>query len=181
MKRNYQSGQSESATFFVGNEVEHTPAYGKRTLFVTGVQSTFEIETKYTSWNCEHIFFGANHSFQPDISSDNLADEFEPWDKMITFFLSQNILCSLDIPIYAAEQSLEMQCVEHLNFIAQLRVPVPYVRSWNYNTMIKIDDKDFNATNPGVWAHHIHDLLDRSVFTNWSEYQNDTIIGVDNG
>ena len=39
-------------------------------------------------------------------------------------------------------------------------MPVPYAKQWNYNTMIKIDDKDFKATNPGVWCHSLHDLMD---------------------
>ena len=36
MKRNYQSGETDAITFFVGIEIEHTPAYGMRTLFVVG-------------------------------------------------------------------------------------------------------------------------------------------------
>jgi len=42
--------------------------------------------------------------------------------------------------------------------------------------MIKIDDLDFNATNPGVWTHSLHALKDRTKFTAWSEYSNDEVI-----
>jgi hypothetical protein len=42
--------------------------------------------------------------------------------------------------------------------------------------MIKIDDKDFKATNPGVWTHSLHKLKDRSKFTAWADYKNDEII-----
>jgi hypothetical protein len=42
--------------------------------------------------------------------------------------------------------------------------------------MLKIDDKYFNATNPGVWTHSLHTLMDRNKFTSWSQYKNDTII-----
>ena len=42
--------------------------------------------------------------------------------------------------------------------------------------MIKIDDKDFKATNPGVWTHSLHDLKDRSKFTSWDKYKNDEIL-----
>jgi hypothetical protein len=38
MKRNYTDGIKEDVVFFIGKEVEHTPAYGMNTLFVTGVQ-----------------------------------------------------------------------------------------------------------------------------------------------
>ena len=38
MKRNYASGVSDTPIFFTGVEVEKTPAYGMKTLFVTGLQ-----------------------------------------------------------------------------------------------------------------------------------------------
>ena len=38
---------------------------------------------------------------------------------------------------------------------------------------IKLDDKDFNATNPGVWVHSVHDLMKRKTFTSWDKYKQD--------
>jgi hypothetical protein len=43
----------------------------------------------------------------------------------------------------------------------------------NYNAMLKIDDKDFAASNPGVWCHRLHTLQDVSKFTDWSQYGKD--------
>ena len=63
MKRDYTDGVADDVVFFIGNEVEHTPAFGKRTLFVTGIHSTEEIALNLNG--AEHIFFGANHSFNP--------------------------------------------------------------------------------------------------------------------
>ena len=40
----------------------------------------------------------------------------------------------------------------------------------------KIDDKDFAATNHGVWCHNLHDLLGRDKFTSWDQYGKDEII-----
>ena len=60
--------------------------------------------------------------------------------------------------------------LEYNNFIPQIRVPLLYIEQWNYNTMIKIDDKDFNKSNPGIWTHSLHDLMDRSKFTDWTDY-----------
>ena len=42
--------------------------------------------------------------------------------------------------------------------------------------MVKIDDKDFKASNPGVWCHSLHELQKRRVYTDWSEYVGDTTI-----
>jgi hypothetical protein len=169
MKRDYTDGVKEDITFFIGTEVEHTPAFGMRTLFVTDVQPVEEIAINLNG--CGHIFFGANHSFHP---ADNL--EWQRWETMIEFFLKKGYWCSLDIPISHAEDFLENGLNEYTNFIPQIRVPIPYIKLWNYNTMLKIDDKDFKATNPGVWSHSLHTLMDRSKFTDWSQYQNDEIV-----
>ena len=42
--------------------------------------------------------------------------------------------------------------------------------------MIKIDDKGFKQTNPGVWSHSLHELMDKKKFTDWMNYGLDKII-----
>ena len=169
MNRDYTSGIADNIIFFVGTEVEHTPAYGMRTLFVTGIQPVEHIASNLQS--CQHIFFGANHSYNPQT-----YEEHKAWEDMILFFLDKDYLCSLDIPLNQVEEFHESGYCERDNFIPQIRVPIPYVKLWNYNTMLKIDDRDFKATNPGVWSHSLHTLMDRSKFTDWTQYKNDEII-----
>ena len=171
MKRDYESGVSDTPVFFTGVEVEKTPAYGMKTLFVTGTHSCDIIQKHYEEEQCEHIFFGANHSFEP-----LNEEEWTSWERMIKAFLTAGKLCSLDIPINYAEEFLESGLTEYDNFIPQLRIPLPYAKLWNYNTMVKIDDKDFKATNPGVWCHSLHDLMDREKFTDWTKYGLDKVI-----
>ena len=177
MKRDYKTGSSDSVTFFIGREVEKTPAYGKKTLFVVGVQQNDRIEQilkdSYTQINepIKHIFFGANHSYNPQEYEDHKA-----WDSMIQFFLQKDYLCSLDIPLNQVESFHDGGLCGYDNFIPQIRVPIPYIKLWNYNTMLKIDDRTFRSSNPGVWTHSLHDLMDRSKFTDWGQYKNDEII-----
>lgn len=171
MKRDYDSGTQEGVVFFVGTEIEHTPAFNKRTLFVTGLQPVAEIEKHFKTEKCEHIFFGANHSFNP-----SGFNEHKVWEEMIYYFLDQDILCSLDIPFNQVEEFHDSGYCEYNNFIPQIRVPIPYIRLWNYNTMLKLDDKDFKATNPGVWSHSLHKLMDRDVFTSWDQYKGDKVL-----
>ena len=173
MKREYSSGTSDNAVFFVGKEIEHTPAYGKVTLFITGVRPIEEIHHHLDNnpFGIEHIFFGANHSYNPVG-----YDEHKTWESMIVHFLNKGYLCSLDIPLGQVEEFNDNGLNEYNNFIPQIRIPIPYVRLWNYNTMIKIDDKDFDATNPGVWTHNLHNLMDRNCFTSWNQYSNDEVI-----
>jgi hypothetical protein len=171
MKRDYKTGTADNIIFFTGIEVEKTPAYGLKTLFVTGVQPCDIIQEHYDYQQCEHIFFGANHSYDPVKN-----DDWESWERLIQAFLVAGKLCTLDIPLDACKDFQEGPLCEYNNFIPQIRVPLPYTKLWNYNTMIKIDDVDFKATNPGVWCHSLHDLMDREKFTDWSKYGLDKVL-----
>lgn len=172
MERNYSSGISNSAVFFTGYEVEKTPAHQLYTLFVVGIHPVEVIEEKLKNQTIKHIFFGANHSFNPILGN---YDSWIEWEKMILPFLKKNYWCSLDIPLSHVDEFNDSDFNSYDNFIPQIRVPITNIKLWNYNTMIKIDDKGFKQTNPGVWCHSLHDLMDRKKFTDWSEYGNDNI------
>jgi len=170
----------EHTKFFVGIEVEHTPALGKNTLFVVGVQPTQDIQELITdraslldqSQHIKHIYFGANQSF-PKSAGVNDGELWREWESMIRFFLDQDYLCTLDIDSTCVEGLLEGPLTEYNNFIPMISVKLPYIQQLRYNATIKLDDKDFRATNPGVWCHSLHNLMDRQVFTDWSSYTKD--------
>ena len=159
----------ENAKFFYGTEVEHTPALGKKTLFVVGVQSTDDIAANIQG--CEHIYFGANQSF-PSINTTDFI-KWSQWENMILYFLQKGYLCTLDIDVNCVEGLLESSLTEDHNFIPMISVKLPYIKLLGYNATLKIDDKDFAATNPGVWCHSIHELQNRDHFTDWSKYTKD--------
>jgi len=162
----------ENVQFFYGTEVEHTPALGKKTLFVVGVQATNDIAAHIQG--CEHIYFGANQSF-PNLAIND-ADAWWAWEDMITTFLKKDYLCTLDIDAGCAEGLLESGLCEHNNFIPMISVKLPYIQQLGYNATLKLDDKDFAATNPGVWCHSIHELQNRDHFTDWSKYTKDEVL-----
>ena len=159
----------DNVNFFTGVEVEHTPAFGKQTLFVVGVQSVDSIAEHLQG--CEHIYFGANMSF-PNPSVNDFAT-WKQWTDMIVAFLKKGYFCTLDIDVSSVEGLAEGDLCEYNNFIPMISVKMPYVRLLNYNTTVKIDDKDFDATNPGVWCHSLHSLMNRNNFTDWSKYTKD--------
>ena len=53
---------------------------------------------------------------------------------------------------------------------------LPGIRKLNYNATLKIDDSDYEATNPGVWCHSVHQLQSKRTFTDWSKYTQDQVI-----
>ncbi len=176
MKRNYETGVADSITFFTGVEIEKTPAYGMKTLFVVGVHDPYIVMELARNNNCEHIYFGANQSFCTNGVND--IDTWRPWEDMIYVCLDaeDGFWCTLDFDVRETEGLLESGLTEKRRFIPQISVKLPYLNQLGYNATLKIDDKDFNATNPGVWCHNLQDLLGRDKFTNWDQYGKDEII-----
>ena len=162
----------DNAKFFHGIEVEHTPAFGMPTLFVVGIQQ--EEWIGYNLHGRRHIYFGANQSFpNPDV---NDAEAWKPWEDMIRSFLDRDYLCTLDVDVNCVEGLIESGLCDYHNFIPMISVKLPYLQQLGYNAIIKLDDKDFKSTNPGVWCHSLHSLLTRETFTDWSQYTKDEVI-----
>ena len=174
MKRNYNTGVLSNIDFFTGIEIEHTPAYGMKTLFVVGVQDSTEVIKMARHYECSHIYFGANQSFHTE-GVDDIATWMK-WEEMIKYCLEANLWCTLDFDVRETEGLLESALVEYRRFIPQISVKLPYIKQLGYNATLKIDDKDFAATNPGVWCHNLQDLMSRDRFTDWDQYGKDEII-----
>jgi hypothetical protein len=122
----------------------------------------------------EHIYFGANQSF-PRLDKND-GDGWRDWEFMIQTCLDLGFLCTLDLDVAQSEGLLESSLVEFHNFVPMISVKLPYINQLGYNATVKIDDRDFAATNPGVWCHSLHALQKREVFTDWSKYTKDEII-----
>jgi hypothetical protein len=95
---------------------------------------------------------------------------------MIKACLDKDFWCTLDFDVRETEGLLESGLTEYRRFIPQISVKLPYLNQLGYNATLKIDDKDFAATNPGVWCHNLQDLLGRDKFTDWDQYGKDEII-----
>ena len=91
-------------------------------------------------------------------------------------FLKLGLLCTLDVDVYNIEYLTQTVLPSYNNFIPMISVKLPYIQLLGYNATIKLDDKDFAATNPGVWCHSVHELRDRKVFTDWSKYTKDEVV-----
>jgi hypothetical protein len=171
MERVYADGVKTDVEFFTGMEVENTPQKRAFTLFVVGLHSVDTIHELAQQNVCRHVYLGANQSFAA--SGYNDAEVWQQWDDVACGLLAKNYWVTLDFDISHWQGVLEMRANEHAQFIPQVSVKLPYTRLANYNTCIKLDDTGFNATNPGVWVHSLHKLMDREAFTSWDAYQGD--------
>lgn len=163
MDRKYNSGSSDKVKMFTGKEIEHTPAHGMDTLFVVGVHSYETIHKKAQQYNIKHVYLGANMSFEPD----------DAYDDMVFPLLKERYWVTLDFDIKDVEWVLESGYTEDNRFIPMISAKIPYIDLLGYNACLKLDDKDFDTTNSGVWVHRLHDLRDKNCYTKWSQYEDD--------
>ena len=171
--------QRQDVTYFTGYEVEHTVAYGMRTLFVVGTPSlkdilaiaedsqSFEDESK----RIKQIYFGTSQSFNPAT-----YDDWKIWDSRIMGCLEAGYWVCLDFDVKYAEEIHEEGWCEQDRFIPMISVKLPYIKLYNYNATLKIDDRTWGATNPGVWTHQLHDLMSKDKYTYWDQYTEDNSV-----
>lgn len=164
----------EDPKFFIGTEVEHTPLFGKRTLFVIGRQNVKEILARCLNNKIDHVYLGCADSFQPEDDTEAWGE----WDFIITKLLEADVWVTLDFDSKYCNHPWfhDNGWNDYDKFIPMIAVRMPYIKLFNYNTTVKLDDKSFKGTNSGVWCHQLHDLKDRSKYTDWSDYTGDEVI-----
>ena len=163
--------ERQNVVYFVGFEVEHTVCLGKRTLFVVGTPPIDEIIEKASANTCDHIYFGTSQSFNPKAITQ---EECKPWDNLIIPLLQKGYWVTLDFDVSHVEGIHESGYCDYDRFVPMISVKMPYLKLFNYNATVKIDDKTWGATNPGVWSIPLTSLQQRRYYTHWDQYINDT-------
>ena len=164
MKRDYADGIKDNATFFVGEEVEKTATEGMKTLFVVGLQRTASVVRHAEKHKTKHIYFGANHSYKVLDGS-----EINQISSQLKYFLDKDYHVTIDTnPAYRFKDIMDLLTYPRFTIVYGIRMD--NIMDMKGNVVIKLDDADFKATNPGVWCWSVRDMIDEKHFTDWSEY-----------
>ena len=173
MDRDYKTGRSDSVGVFSGFEVEHTPALGKKTLFLARNDLVFDqIVDLAKKVNAEAIYFGANRNFMHNIVHT---------PRLIKRLMDEGYWCTIDYQ-YSVHADVKERFAEIWNeekFIPFCSIIFPNSENDN-NLCMKVDDVDFNTTNPGVWTMSMNQFKQSSGFTSWNEYKQDEPIEEEN-
>ena len=166
MLRDYNTGTIDNVKVFSGLEVEHTPAFGKQTLFLATNELTFEqIHNMAESVNAEAIYYGANRTFMVNHGTQ-IAQMMK--------FLDMDYYVTIDY-----QYSIHSEVKKRFKQVWNREKFIPFCSiifadsEEDDNLCIKIDDKDFNKTNPGVWTMTMNNFKQSSGFTSWKEYKQD--------
>lgn len=166
MKREYQGGEKQNVQFFVGKEIEKTACYGQKTLFVTGLNEYKLIKEIAVANNVEHIYLGANHSFDKPLWNYELASLRAIIHKLLMD--DYNVTLDVDYHYYTFWLLVLKQFYEDDQFFLNVSIKLEDIEKFK-NISFKLDDIDFNKSNRGVWVYKLND----KDFTPWSEYSDD--------
>jgi len=168
--------ERQNVVYFTGYEVEHTVCYGMKTLFVVGTPPLEEIlQQANRDVEIKHIYFGTSQSFNPaHISDPNCYESYRAWDQIIEGCLMADYWVTLDFDIKHIEGVLEGSWNDYPRFVPMISCKLPYIKLLNYNATLKLDDRTWGDTNPGVWTHHLQSLMGKDKYTFWDQYTQDT-------
>jgi len=166
MYRDYIDGKSDSVGVFSGKEVEHTPAFGKQTLFIARNDLYYDTIVELAKdAKAEAIYFGANRTFMPNHGTQ---------PNQIRRLLRKGYWVTIDYP-YSEHQTVKENYKDIWNeeqFIPFCSIIFPKSED-DDNLCIKVDDVDFDNTNPGVWTMTMNHFKQSAGFTSWKEYKQD--------
>lgn len=173
MLRDYNDGTHNDVGVFSGIEIEHTPAYGKQTLFLARNDLNYDqIIDLCTQVKAEAVYYGANRSFMPNIATHI---------GQIIKLLEAGYYVTIDY-----QYSIHEQVKKFYSSVWNKDKFIPFcsiifANSGNDNNLcFKIDDIDFNKTNPGVWTMSMNNFKQTSGYTKWDEYKQDEPITIKN-
>jgi len=172
MKRVYKNNPVEDVDYFVGNEVEKTPFYGRKTLFVVGLKNPRKIAKRALDHHCRHIYLGANMSFKTMDWNENRIEKLR---EVIQHLLDQRFQVTLDITRGFDLTSIDM-FIGSEYFHIMYSLPIAYAERYKNSITIKVDDIGFDKTNSGVWCNTLDKLMDPVSKTEWSSYTTDEVV-----
>jgi len=141
-----------------------------KTLFVVGSPIVKDILTIASKHDIKHIYLGANKSFSEKIFPFILKYAVEDLTHL-------GYYVTIDLNIRDLELIRHIEVIsKNVNVFLNVSVEIPHIEDYQ-NLSIKIDDDDFESTNPGVWVFSVNDL-NKDTFNNWDVYKSDKIIGV---
>ena len=166
MDRDYKTGKSASVGVFSGLEIEHTPAHGLQTLFLARNDLTLEqIRELAEIVKAKAIYYGANRSFMYNHGLQ-LAQMMKLMDD--GYYVTIDYPYSLHTEVKKRFESVW----KNEKFIPFCSIIFPNSED-DDQLCIKVDDVDFNKTNPGVWTMSMNHFKQTSGFTSWKEYKQD--------
>jgi len=169
MKRQFED--KKDVVYYTGINVERTLAYGKQTLFLNEFRAAKMVMDIAADRECEHIYIGANGTFRPKNNED-----WSLYEVLVEGLTAGGYLVTMEHNLTQSAWFLDSCFADNNMVIPVLTVEIPYIAQYGNNSALKITDKSFGETNPGVWVHSYNDITKTDAFTHWNDYKDDKAI-----
>ena len=147
----------EFVKYTIGAEVEHTPAFSKKTLFVEGLPSSIEVARIALAEKVQHV------RFSPRTADHN-------WDRLLTDVLDLGLWATLEYPAAfhpVFQLELSKGVLQSRRYVPLINVKLHDLAASGTNLSIKFE----SDTNPGNWTLNCSDLMDSNKYTSWEDYE----------
>jgi len=146
----------DTISYAIGAEVEHTPAFSKKTLFVEGFAPANDVARIAMAEKVHHVRFSAKTPARD-------------WDQLITDILDLGFWVTLEFHTafhLTFQNDLNKGIWQSRRFVPLVKVSLHNLATSGTNLTIKFESE----TNDGVWTWNQHELMDNNKFTLWQDY-----------
>jgi hypothetical protein len=164
--------RKQQPDYVMGDEVENTPAYGKKSLFITSVADYDLIEQMAKDHNIKQLYF--EFIWAIDNHPNAIPKVIKDFRKALKYFLDKGYLCGLDTPAEYAEKFADLH--KYKNLINNIAIDIPKLDKYNDNTVVKLRDAKFGGDNGGVYVTPLNKIMTDKNFTSWGDFGPDVEI-----
>lgn len=155
---------NEGVIYAMGPEVEYTPAFSLRTLYVHSVRAVSQILEQAEKYKCKHIKLGAFGTYQNN----------KLWNKLIPELISAGYQVTLEYPASSHEFLLEV--LDKSIWASSSFIPVATCELKQADSIKNLVIKVHGEVGTESYAKSAKEVLDSNRATHYSDY--DDIIDV---
>jgi hypothetical protein len=154
--------------YIIGPEVEHTAAYGKKTLIVNRFQDIDTIQAMADQFKCRHIYLEVTYALN---HSRNQAQVLKRYRQLAQHFLKQGYTVTIDIPNELASRYADL--TKDKNFVMNVAIQIPDMHKLGDRVSMKfVGGADWNKSG-GVYVADFDEIRTKKNFTPWKQYDKD--------
>ena len=157
--------------YVLGPEVEHTHAYGKKTLIVNKIISVKEIEAIFDQFECEHVYFEVTYALTQTNDKNKAIKDYK---KLARHFLAKGVTVTIDITPDLAHKYADL--TDNKKFVMNIAIEIPKMETLKDRVSLKFMAGEYENDNGGIYVAHLDDVRIKKNLTPWKAYDPDVTI-----
>jgi hypothetical protein len=158
--------------YIVGPEVEHTAAYGKKTLILNTIENLDLIDAVYDEMKCEHIYLELTYALR---TSKTPTKTIADYKNLARRFLKRDITVTIDVPNDIAGEFADL-VKQYKNCVLNVAIQLPDMHKLGDRVSMKFVGGEDGNKSGGVYVMDLDAIRKQKNFTPWSAYDVDVKI-----